>query len=835
MATNTTSGEKDRRLDAGVPPAQPVQGVAGVLRPGRFSLLEQAAYSALALCLLAVLAGGAWFYFVQERELRSEIEENLDAISQLKVNQIVQWRAERLGHAAVLTGSEFFAEGVQRWMAAPQADLAERVLSHFRSMQQSNRYRNAQLVDTRGQVLLSTASRSGALHPEEFQDLASALQEQRPVLSDLHLSRSDLTPHLNLIAPLLRKTGARLQTIGAVVLTIEARDFLYPLIQSWPTASRSAETLLVRRDGGDALFLNDLRHRPDAILSLRVPLSRQEVPAVAAVLGKEGVFRGQDYRGIEVLTILRAVPDSPWFMVTKIDEAEALAEWRYRARLIVAVIVALLLALTAACVAVWQQRNRYRSLSRSEEALRKGNRAYRVISECNQALVRASAEESLLSGICQILVEHGGYRLAWVGYAEQDAQKSVRPVAQYGISEEDVESLQLSWADTERGRGPTGTAIRTGQCCVVHNTSSDPVYVPWRETASRLGYASSISLPLRFNGQTGGALNIYATDPEAFDPQEIALLAELADDLAYGIRMLRSHAERQRAEQEIRDLNASLERRVGERTQQLEEANRAKSEFLANMSHELRTPLNAIIGFSELLKDGVTGKLSEAQQEQATLIFTSGEHLLALINDILDLSKLEAGKLALEAAEFSLPSLLDNSLAMLREKARKHQIQLVLEIEVGLEIIRADERKLKQVLYNLLSNAVKFTDAGGRVGVTARRSRRADGAGRDIEAVEIAVEDNGIGIAAADMGKLFQPFAQLDASLARRYEGTGLGLVMVQRLVELHGGGVEVTSAIGKGSRFGFWLPLTRDDCLPQAGALLGKAEITPGVPSKEQ
>ena len=247
----------------------------------------------------------------------------------------------------------------------------------------------------------------------------------------------------------------------------------------------------------------------------------------------------------------------------------------------------------------------------------------------------------------------------------------------------------------------------------------------------------------------------------------------------------------------------------------LEQASSMKSEFLANMSHELRTPLNAIIGFSELLKDGVTGKLTEEQQEQAALIFTSGQHLLSLINDILDLSKVEAGKLALEPAEFSLPSLLGNSLTMLREKAGKHRIRLSLAIEPGLETIAADERKLKQVLYNLLSNAVKFTNDGGRVGVTAHRSRRIDGKGREIEVVEIAVEDNGIGIAAADMPKLFQSFAQLDASLARRYEGTGLGLVMVKRLVELHGGGVEVSSEVGKGSRFSFWLPSKRGGVAP--------------------
>ncbi|MDD5035138.1 MAG: ATP-binding protein [Methylococcaceae bacterium] len=237
----------------------------------------------------------------------------------------------------------------------------------------------------------------------------------------------------------------------------------------------------------------------------------------------------------------------------------------------------------------------------------------------------------------------------------------------------------------------------------------------------------------------------------------------------------------------------------------LEEASRLKSEFFANMSHELRTPLNAIIGFSELLKDGMMGELSPQQHEQISLVYSSGQHLLALINDSLDLSKVEAGRMSLELADINLPFLLQNGLLMVREMAAKHRIQLALEIEPGLETLTADERKLRQVLYNLLSNAVKFTDEGGRVSVTMRRSHRDAGA-----VAEIAVEDTGIGIAEADLDKLFRPFFQLDVSLARRHEGTGLGLVMVKRLMELHGGGVEVMSELGKGSRFLVWLPLNR-------------------------
>lgn len=247
--------------------------------------------------------------------------------------------------------------------------------------------------------------------------------------------------------------------------------------------------------------------------------------------------------------------------------------------------------------------------------------------------------------------------------------------------------------------------------------------------------------------------------------------------------------------------------RIERQNLMLEEASRMKSDFVAHISHELRTPLSAIIGFSELLKEEISGKLNDKQKEQVGLIYTSGQHLLSLINDLLDLSKIEAGKLKLNFSDINLHALLEETLTVLREHAAKHHIQLVLKIEPDLEIICGDERKLKQILYNLLANAIKFSNKGGAVLVTAQKFCRKNDLGQEMEVAEIMVKDNGIGIAAADMSKLFQPFSQL----GRHYDGTGLGLVMVKRLVELHGGRVEVTSEVGKGSCFSFWIPLHHD------------------------
>jgi PAS domain S-box-containing protein len=269
----------------------------------------------------------------------------------------------------------------------------------------------------------------------------------------------------------------------------------------------------------------------------------------------------------------------------------------------------------------------------------------------------------------------------------------------------------------------------------------------------------------------------------------------------------------------------SLERLLQQKNAELVESSRIKSEFLANMSHELRTPLNAIIGFSEVLKDGLLGEITEEQRGFVGDIFDSGQHLLSLISDILDLSKVESGKMMLDLEEVKVSSLFVNCLSIIGEKATSRRIALQMYPMDDLGRVQVDVRKVKQILYNLLSNAVKFTSEGGNVALRVCRVRRdvvgklsGPWQGRSLvvdavvddrveEFLEISVSDSGIGISRDGLEQLFEPFSQIDSGLARKYVGTGLGLVMVRLLSELHGGGVAVTSATGEGSCFTVWLP----------------------------
>jgi len=276
---------------------------------------------------------------------------------------------------------------------------------------------------------------------------------------------------------------------------------------------------------------------------------------------------------------------------------------------------------------------------------------------------------------------------------------------------------------------------------------------------------------------------------------ELGALAEEFNRMATQLQESYAGLE-QKVEERTRELAKALAE-LDEKSRELEAASLHKSEFLANMSHELRTPLNAVIGFSQVLREELFGELNEKQKGYVDDILSSGNHLLSLINDVLDLSKVEAGQIELEVAPFSLPESLERGVVMVRERALKDGVQVTLAASPDVDLVAGDERRIRQVIFNLLSNAVKFTPAGGNVDV---RATQVNGE------VRVSVSDTGPGIAAEDLDRIFQEFQQTDAGIEQR-EGTGLGLALSKRLVELHGGRIWVDTELGQGSTFVFTLP----------------------------
>jgi signal transduction histidine kinase len=329
----------------------------------------------------------------------------------------------------------------------------------------------------------------------------------------------------------------------------------------------------------------------------------------------------------------------------------------------------------------------------------------------------------------------------------------------------------------------TATEIAIRERRVVHygDVLAEPdAPAPLVRIAKAAGSFSIAFAPMLWEGRGVGAIQVSRDPPAPFSEKELALLKTFAGQAVIAIQ------------------NARLFNEIQAKSRELELANKHKSEFLANMSHELRTPLNAIIGFSEVLSEKMFGEVNDKQLEYLLDIHSSGHHLLTLINDILDLSKIEAGRMDLDLATTNLPMLLDNCTTLVRERANRQGLVLALEVEDGLGDWVADIRKLKQVVINLLSNAVKFTPAGGKVTLRARRLENA---------VEIAVVDTGVGIAPDQQALVFEEFRQAGGDYLRKSEGTGLGLSLAKRFVELHGGTMRVESELGRGSTFAFVLP----------------------------
>ncbi|MCC6612578.1 MAG: PAS domain S-box protein [Anaerolineae bacterium] len=859
--------------------------------------------------LLILIVGGYWFLSAQEQQLRLHAEGELRAIAQLKVAQISAWRNERLGDAAVLTESPFFTENVLNWLDDPSDELSERLLVRFLSLQQHYQYADVLLVDADDRIRLQLNEDVNALPEATLQAIHTALSDGQPTMTDLQQGDARLPVQLDVIAPLFAGAEPDAAPIGVIVLRVDPEQYLYPLIQSWPLLESSAETVLVRRDGDTALYLNDLRHQAGTAFSLHIPLTETKVPSVMAIEGQEGVVMGTDYDGVEVLAALQAIPDTPWFLIAKIDTAEVLAASRTRAALIGALVLGLMVGLSAIATILWQRRRtryfrrllqvktarqeaelrhqvtlmsigdgiiatdadgrvevlnpvaeeltgwslseargkpleeifnivneetrstvenpvrqvmregqivglanhtvliardgnevpiadsgapirdssgdiigvvldfrdqtearaaedalrkseaRYHflfdnmlegcqivgfdwhliyvnaaaieqsrlaksallgkslmeiypgmeSLSlfdvlhrcmedrttektdmeftysdgmrkwfefsiqpvpeglfvltlditerkqreaeidslakfpsqnpnpvlrlsadgvilyanpgsqvildewqanvgasvppflhdlvkqalstgssqevdlegqtghiwaftvapivddgyvnlygrdvterrKAEQELRRANRAFRTLSDGNQALVRAETETDLLRRVCEAVVGAGGYRFVWVGYVEHDEAKTVRPIAHAGLEEGYLDSISVTWADAERGRGPTGRAIRSGKPVAVRHIHTDPDFAPWRADALKRGYASAIALPLLIDGQVIGAMNIYAAEPDAFAEQEVDLLKEMTNDLAYGIAALRVREQHKDAQQAL--------------------------------------------------------------------------------------------------------------------------------------------------------------------------------------------------------------------------------------------------------------------------------------------
>ena len=396
-----------------------------------------------------------------------------------------------------------------------------------------------------------------------------------------------------------------------------------------------------------------------------------------------------------------------------------------------------------------------------------------------------------------------------------EAGESLTIAKAHGLSEQSIRDTK-----DRLGQSIAGRVAQTGIPIIANNAPNDPRFD--NPAAINEGILAIASVPLKVGQKIIGTLDAYSkTNPNMFTEEHLALMTMLASQAAIAIENARLYEEVQHARDdlelrvhkrtaELLDANTQLQQEIVKRQdaetnlrmlyEQLQFTNRQKSEFLANMSHEIRTPLNTVLGFTQALQEEVYGTLNDKQHQSLDAIEQSGQHLLSLIHDILDIAKIEAGTLALDIRPVQISQICEISLLMIKQAAFKKSLRVVTQIDPTVIMIHTDERRLKQILVNLLINAVKFTNKGGEVRLAVTGDHQA-------QQVHFSVRDTGIGIAPEDIGRLFEPFIQLDASLSRQQEGAGLGLTLVENLTKLLGGKVSVESALGQGTCFTLSFP----------------------------
>lgn len=430
------------------------------------------------------------------------------------------------------------------------------------------------------------------------------------------------------------------------------------------------------------------------------------------------------------------------------------------------------------------------------------NRALRMLYECNQIIVHATVEIDFLRDICRTIIEVGGYRMAWVGFAEQEGEKIVHPVAQAGYEEGYLESLNITWADSERGRGPTGTAIRTGRTYVAKNISTDPNFVPWRVEALKRGYASSIAIPLIAEDQTLGAIMMYAVEPDAFDTQEVTLLKEMADNIAYCISSIRVRAEHKRTDEELKKYREHLEVIVEKRTEELKKmseelrrSNEDLQQFAYVASHDLQEPLRGVASFTKLLEKRYKGKLDEKADEFIDYIIDGASRMQMLIKDLLEYSQVSAQGITFRPVNCSVA--LEQAIYNLRSAIEESGAEVTYDL---LPTVIGEEAQLSRLFQNLIGNALKFRNQEPlKIHISAHREE---------DEWIFLIRDTGIGIDPKQADRIFVIFQRLHTR--EKYSGTGIGLAICKKIVERHGGRIWVESEPGKGSTFYFTIPEIR-------------------------